>query len=630
VTRTLKRVSALFVVLAAGALVLAACSSSPSSSSTTTAPSGGTKILGGTVKWGEPPSAIPNYIFPFQSLKYFSVTNDQEFEYMLYRPLYWFGVGDTPTLNTSLSMANPPVYSDGNTVATITLKHYMWSNGEQVTAQDLVFWLNMMHAEKANWAAYAPGTIPDNLKSVTATNATTLVVKMTHAVNPYWMTYNQFSQITPMPKAWDVTSLTAAPASGGCYAGAFGAASTDKACTAVYNFLSAQSSDLSTYVGSKIWSVVDGPFVLSAFDSSGDVTMVPNTHYSGPVKASISKFVEVPFTTDSAEFDALVGGTIQVGYVPQQDLPAGTTNPLVAAANNSRLSAYYLNAWYLYGINYFAENFNSTASIGNGGTAGSLFKQLYVRQAIQELVDQKLYIDKYLKGYAVPTYGPVPTLPANPFASSYEKTNPYPYDPSKAISLLKSHGWTVTPGGTDTCSRAGTASNDCGAGIPAGAKFEFNLQYASGTLWITQDMTAEKSSWESAGITVNLSQATFDTVLSNAVPCSGSSCKWTAENWGGGWSFEPDYYPSGEEIFETGAGSNSGSYSDVTNDANIRATNNTNVGLTAYENYLAKELPVVWQPNPAYELTEIANNLRGVTPQNPYGFLSPEDWYFVK
>ena len=31
---------------------------------------------------------------------------------------------------------------NGNKV-TITLKHYMWSNGTPVTAQDVMFWLNM-------------------------------------------------------------------------------------------------------------------------------------------------------------------------------------------------------------------------------------------------------------------------------------------------------------------------------------------------------------------------------------------------------------------------------------------------------------------------------------------------------
>ena len=52
----------------------------------------------------------------------------------------------------------------------------------------------------------------------------------------------------------------------------------------------------------------------------------------------------------------------------------------------------------------------------------------------------------------------------------------------------------------------------------------------------------------------------------------GASCTWEIENWGGGWIYSPDYYPSGEVLFQTGAGSNSGSYSDPTDDKLIKET----------------------------------------------------------
>jgi peptide/nickel transport system substrate-binding protein len=250
-----------------------------------------------------------------------------------------------------------------------------------------------------------------------------------------------------------------------------------------------------------------------------------------------------------------------------------------------------------------------------------------VRQAIQLLVDQPLYNEKIYKGYAVPTYGPVPTEPANNFVSSTVKDNPYPYSPAKAIALLKAHGWKVVPGGTTTCASPGTGSTQCGAGIPAGTPLSFQLQYASGTNAITELMTAEKASWATAGIQMTLSQASFNTVIGNATPCP-SGCSWQLENWGGGWIFSPDYYPSGEDIFQTGAGSNSGNYSDATNDANIKATNVTQTPLTAYENYLAKQLPVIFQPNVASQLTEIQKGLSGVTPQNPLLALTPENWRF--
>src|SRR6516162_7328810 len=114
------------------ALVAAGCSSS---SSTTSGTGTGTKVKGGTAVWALPPASTPNYIFPFTSSAYISVINSNNFAQFLYRPLYWFGNGAQPTLNTSLSLANNPTWS-GNTV-TISLKHYMWSDGTPVTTTDV-------------------------------------------------------------------------------------------------------------------------------------------------------------------------------------------------------------------------------------------------------------------------------------------------------------------------------------------------------------------------------------------------------------------------------------------------------------------------------------------------------------
>ena len=54
----------------------------------------------------------------------------------------------------------------------ITMKGWKWSDGETVNGQDVVFWLNMMKAEKANFYGYAPGLLPDNLVSATASGNT--------------------------------------------------------------------------------------------------------------------------------------------------------------------------------------------------------------------------------------------------------------------------------------------------------------------------------------------------------------------------------------------------------------------------------------------------------------------------
>jgi len=619
------RVGLVVLVLATGALA-AGCSSG---SSGTAAPTANQT----NATYAEQPQTPPNYIFPFMSLAFFSVSNSEQFQYLMYRPLYWFGQGATPDLNTSLSLAAAPTYASSTSV-TVNLNAYKWSNGETLTSQNVMFWMNMLHAEKANWAGYAPGTIPDDVQSITVNSPTQLTMTLTAPVNTYWFTYNELSQITPMPNAWDVTASGAAPDSGGCATAAYGTA--DAACANVYTFLSKQAgydpsnpkganNSLATYATNPLWQVVDGPFHLTQFDASGDVTMAANTTYSGPVKPTIKTFQELPYTSDSAEFNALVGGKIDVGYLPLTDVTSPTSNPLVAGPNNPRLGDYTLDPLYTWSIDYFPYNFNST---GDGGNAGAIFNQLYFRQAMQYLVDQPLYTQKVYKGYAVGTYGPVPAQPANSFVSAEVKNNPYPYNPTKAVTLLKSHGWKVVPGGTSTCQSPGTGPTQCGPNIPAGAQLSFDLPYASGNESYTQVMNAEKSSWSTAGINVSLSQQSFNTVIGNATPCSGSGCSWELANWGAGWIFSPDYYPTGEEIFQTGAGSNSGSYSDPTNDANITATNQTSVPLTQYENYLAEQLPVVFQANNVTSLTETAKGLTGTTPQSPLQGITPENWRF--
>ncbi len=93
----------------------------------------------------------------------------------------------------------------------------------------------------------------------------------------------------------------------------------------MYAYLDAQSKNLSGYVGSPLWSIVDGPWKLSAFNADGHITFVPNKSYSGPVKPKLAQFQEVPFTTDAAEYNVLQSGSgsskIDVGYLPPQDAP---------------------------------------------------------------------------------------------------------------------------------------------------------------------------------------------------------------------------------------------------------------------------------------------------------------------
>jgi peptide/nickel transport system substrate-binding protein len=600
-------------MLAAGvaALSLAAAGCAGTSNGTSAS---GAPVTGGTAVLAEPPSTTPNYIWPFTPSADFSDINTWNLQNLMYRPLYWFGQNGQPSVNNTLSVANPPVYN--GTKVTITLKHYVWSNGTPVTAQDVVFWLNMETAEPADYGGFTG--FPTNIKDVTVVSPTELTLVMDKPYNHTWFEYNELSQVTPMPLAWDRTAT-----------GPSNCATNESDCAAVYNYLNKQSLDLSTYATSPIWSIVDGPFKLSAFNADGHVTFVPNKAYTGPVKPKLAAFEEVPFTTDSAEYDVLQSPSastkIDVGYLPQQDAPAKPANAAVGA-NPLASKGYTLDPWPIWGINYYVVNYQSTT--GNG----PIIKQLYFRQALAYEMNQAAVLAGPLRGYGTPTVGPVANNPATSFLSPQGKAgDPFPYNPAKAKSLLTSHGWTVVPNGTTTC----TDPSLCGPGIKKGQPLNFTMPYATGLTWLASEMDQLQSNLATIGIKLNLKPEPFNQVTATAggnCVVTKSPCDWDMADWGGGWSFAPDYLPTGEELFQSGAVANSGGYSDSTNDALIAKTlSNSNLQyFYQWQDYLAKQLPVLWQPNADYQVTEIANNLKGVTPQSPTLSLTPEYWYFVK
>jgi len=53
-------------------------------------------------------------------------------------------------------------------------------------------------------------------------------------------------------------------------------------------------------------------------------------------------------------------------------------------------------------------------------------------------------------------------------------------------------------------------------------------------------------------------------------------CDWDMANFGLGWTFSPDYLPTGEELFFCGVDANYGGYCDPTNDALIDQTLTSN------------------------------------------------------
>jgi peptide/nickel transport system substrate-binding protein len=562
----------------------------------------------GTVTFADQPGSPPTSVFPFANFANSGISSAPQFQYIMYRPLYWTGDPGQTKLQAQMSLANPPVYSaDGRTV-TVTLKNYQWSDGQPVTSRDVEFWVNLLKYEKVNWYDYGPGAIPDNIVSMTIITPRQFSITFNATYSHTWLLDN-LGQIIPIPQhSWDRTSV-------GGPIGDYDA--TAQGAAQVYAFLSQQAAMLSLYGTNPLWKVVDGPYRVESFDpSTGRASLVVNTDYSGPVKPEIETVIEVPFTSATAEFDALRSGSIDYGYVPAED---------VSQIPSLKSSGLDVQAWVPWGVTFVATNFTNP-------TIGPIFDQLYIRQAMQHLVDQPTYIKDIYHGYAYPTYGPVPLEPASKFVSPLLKANPYPYDVSRAMSLLKSHGWKVVAGGTDTCDSPGTASDDCGAGIVAGTKLSLRLQYASGSEAWASEMEALESSFSKAGIQLTLSEATVNTIFASAFPCeaaSGDGCSWQAVFYGAG-----EYYgfgfniPTGEDYFGCGAGDNFDGYCSSEMTKLIAATHIGSglASLFTYENYLAEQIPYLWLPQPDYQISAVKKGLTGVYPQDPALNLTPEYW----
>ena len=282
---------------------------------------------------------------------------------------------------------------------------------------------------------------------------------------------------------------------------------------------------------------------------------------------------------------------------------------------------YQLVPWVDWNYNFIGLNFHNPS-------VGKIFGQLYIRQALQDVMDQATMVKFAYGGYVWPIYGPVPPQPSNSYNTI--TTNPYPFNTTAAAGLLRSHGWSVS-GGVATCSSAGTGSSQCGAGVNVGAALKFTMLVANENPPLLTAMEDYKTDAAKVGIDITLTQAPILTVFGDMAPCSGASCSWQMGNYGVGWTYFPDYYPTGEDTFKTGAGANFGGYSDPTNDANINFTTTappaqSQAALSRYQSYLAAQLPVRWQPNYDYQLTLIQKGVHGVAPQSPVLEIIPSEW----
>jgi peptide/nickel transport system substrate-binding protein len=580
----------------------------------------GTPTRGGTISFGQLAGSTPSYIFPIvpganaTSYTFNLIQN-------LFAPLYSSPSGVVPTIDDALSLARRPTLSDhGRTVAIRLKPGYRWSDGAPVQARDVAFEIDLLKAavreSAGNWSQYTPGQFPTTVTSVATPSKYELVIKLKRAYNPSYL-LNQELSLYPLPStAWNI----ARP--GGPHLDY----SDPAAAKRIYDFLSAQGKRIATFQTNPLWKVVDGPFALKSFDANdGSYVLAPNRHYHGSPAARATIAVHT-YASAAAQLQALQAGSLDVAELGFSQL---------GAAARLRSHGYSVFGGPSFGWVGATINFRDRT-----GHFDKIISQLYVRQALAHLIDQPAYVRYIFKHAGSVNYGPVPAVPANPYAPQNNRTEngPYPYSPSQAVSLLSQHGWKVVRNGQTTCRKAGSGPGECGAGIPAGTPLRFNwvdLPQSQSPTSVPEGQAFAAEANSAAGIDVELETKPFDFQIASfndADPSNaGNRNAWAIANDGG---FFYDLFPTSSGIFDSGGVFNAGGFADPRADRLIRDSvyGDDPDAVTSEAAYLTATAPVLFLPQPA-NVYAVSKRVGGA----PEGFgaltlqsLAPQYWYLNK
>lgn len=530
------------LLAAAGILLplLAACGGSAPKTTTSASASS-------TVVVALPVQTAPNWFFPILASSGYTDTNSQ-MNFMMYKPLVYITQKDA--VDYSRSVAKSITSNTSGTRYVIHLNpRVVWSNGKPVTAQDVLFTWNVMKAASGNgtlpwtYGGAGGGGIPTDWTSVTATNDSTVVVTLANPANQSWFIHNGLGQIVPVPaQVWN---------------------RYPSSMSRELSFIKSVSNQPTA----SVYNVVDGPYKFDKMAPNQYWEFTPNVNYYG-TKPTISHVLFQYETSSASEYSALKEGTVDVGYLP-------------ASMWQSRSDLRTDKLWpaYLFGFNMARINQSPDAP----GHLGPVFSQRYVREALEMGIDQSGIINGIYHGQGVTEDGPVPSKPKTVFFDPSLTKAPYPFNPAAGKALLEQHGWRMVHG---VMTKNGVA-------------LRFPLIFTSGSLSIQNTMELVKQNWAKEGIQVSLQPEPYDNVIA---VMHGDPSKWNAAYWGGGWTYQPDYYPTGGELFKTGAAANAGHYTSGTMDALIQSSYapgsnaDTLAHQFAYESWAVKDVPYLWFP----------------------------------
>ncbi len=261
-----------------------------------------------------------------------------------------------------------------------------------------------------------------------------------------------------------------------------------------------------------------GPFIFKEWVKGDHLTVVKNPHYwmkdaQGNTLPYLQSIRYVPITNESVMYSNLETNNINVA----EDL-----GPTEVAAAKSNASLVYKQEP---GLSFFGFMLNTKAAP---------FNNVHIRQAIEWGVNRPEIVTTVLKGIGVVAQGPL-----SPVSWAYSSSiAPYSYNINNAKSEL---------------AQGGKASG-----------VSFTLLITSGSPLNAQEAQFIQSELQPAGITVNIKQETFTTLLNDT---STFNFQAALE----GWSGRPDPDGNMYSWFHTGGGFNNMQYSNPQVDSLLEA-----------------------------------------------------------
>ncbi len=365
--------------------------------------------------------------------------------------------------------------SEDNMVYTVTLREdAFWSDGEQITADDILFHWDLLNNPDAQ---HPDAFLLDSIANVERIDDFTVEFTMN---SPACSALNFIGGVTPIPEQlysqFDVTELNAEPAI---------------------------NSDA---------AVTSGPFTLGQYRPGETVTLLTNPDYiDAPEEIGLDGFIQDVFTDQIVLIEALLEE--EVNFL--EGIPATQQDRIreqsVDNGGNLQIYEYPGNSWDYMGFNQADPENPQPAFDEDGNRVDQGLHPIFSDKMVRHAIGHAVNVDEIIEGALFGNGSPMPAQITPSSRANNEDHAPRPFDVATAEQLLDEAGWVMGDDGVRVC-------QDCLYAREVdpdfnGSPFEFELLTNAGNDRREAIGTIMQDQLSDVGIVVDFQTLEFNTLL---------------------------------------------------------------------------------------------------------------------